>query len=82
MARLAPLLVALLVLAGARPFADVFASRLGGVLGEALPFFVGLVGVTAGYSPPLRSSFFSVTWSTDITGISATERLRKSRSWP
>ncbi|MEX2045807.1 MAG: MFS transporter [Chloroflexota bacterium] len=39
--------VALLVLAAARPFAEVFASRLGGVLGEVLPFFVGLVGVTA-----------------------------------
>jgi MFS family permease len=39
--------LALLVLAGARPFADVFASRLGGVLGEVLPFFVGLVSVTA-----------------------------------
>lgn len=39
--------VALLVLAAARPFADVFASRLGGVLGEALPFFVGMVSVTA-----------------------------------
>jgi len=39
--------IALLVLAAARPFADVFASRLGGVLGEALPFFVVLVSVTA-----------------------------------
>ena len=39
--------IALLVLAAARPFADVFASRLGGVLGEALPFFVGMVSVTA-----------------------------------
>jgi MFS family permease len=39
--------VALLVLAAARPFADVFASRLGGVLGEALPFFVGMVSMTA-----------------------------------
>lgn len=39
--------VALLVLAGARPLAEVVASRLGGVLGETLPFFVGLVGVTA-----------------------------------
>jgi MFS family permease len=39
--------VALLVLAAARPFADVFASRLGGVLGEALPFFVGMVSITA-----------------------------------
>jgi MFS family permease len=39
--------VALCVLAAARPFADVFASRLGGVLGEALPFFVGMVSVTA-----------------------------------
>ena len=39
--------VALLVLAAARPFAEVFASRLGGVLGEALPFFVGMVSVTA-----------------------------------
>jgi MFS family permease len=39
--------VALLLLAAARPFADVFASRLGGVLGEALPFFVGMVSVTA-----------------------------------
>jgi MFS family permease len=39
--------IALLVLAAARPFADVFASRLGGVLGEVLPFFVGMVSVTA-----------------------------------
>lgn len=39
--------VALLVLAAARPFAEIFASRLGGVLGEALPFFVGMVSVTA-----------------------------------
>jgi len=39
--------LALLVLAAARPFAEVFASRLGGVLGEALPFFVGMVSVTA-----------------------------------
>jgi len=38
--------LALLVLAAARPFAEVFASRLGGVL-EALPFFVGMVSVTA-----------------------------------
>ncbi len=39
--------VALLVLAAARPFAEIFASRLGGVLGEALPFFIGMVSVTA-----------------------------------
>ena len=39
--------LALLVLAAARPFAEVFASRLGGVLGEALPLFVGMVSVTA-----------------------------------
>lgn len=39
--------IALVVLAAARPFAELFASRLGGVLGEALPFFVGLVSVTA-----------------------------------
>lgn len=39
--------VALLVLAAARPLADVIASRLGGVLGETLPFFIGLVAVTA-----------------------------------
>lgn len=39
--------LALLALAAARPFADVFASRLGGVLGEALPLFIGLVSVTA-----------------------------------
>jgi MFS family permease len=39
--------IALLVLAAARPFAELFASRLGGVLGEVLPFFVGLVSVTA-----------------------------------
>lgn len=39
--------IALVVLAAARPFAEIFASRLGGVLGEALPFFVGLVSVTA-----------------------------------
>lgn len=39
--------VALLVLAAARPFAEVFASRLGGVLGEALPFFIGMISVTA-----------------------------------
>jgi MFS family permease len=39
--------LALLVLAAARPFADVFASRLGGVLGEVLPFFIGMVSVTA-----------------------------------
>jgi MFS family permease len=39
--------LALLALAAARPFAEVFASRLGGVLGEALPFFVGMVSVTA-----------------------------------
>jgi len=39
--------VALLVLATARPFAEIFASRLGGVLGAALPFFVGMVSVTA-----------------------------------
>jgi MFS family permease len=39
--------LALLVLAAARPFADIFASRLGGVLGEVLPFFVGMVSVTA-----------------------------------
>jgi MFS family permease len=39
--------LALLVLAAARPFADVFASRFGGVLGEVLPFFVGLVSITA-----------------------------------
>src|SRR4029078_12665460 len=36
-----------LVLAGARPLSDLFTSRLGGVLGEALPFFVGMVSVTA-----------------------------------
>jgi MFS family permease len=39
--------IALLVLAGAQPLSDVFASRLGGVLGETLPFFVGLVSITA-----------------------------------
>jgi MFS family permease len=43
--------VALIVLAAARPFADVFAeSRFGGALGGlggALPFFIGLVSVTA-----------------------------------
>ena len=39
--------LALLVLAAARPFADLFASRLGGVLGEVLPFFIGMVSVTA-----------------------------------
>ena len=39
--------LALLALAGARPLAEVFASRLGGVLGEALPFFVGMISVTA-----------------------------------
>ena len=40
--------VALAVLAAARPFADVFAvSRFGGGLGSALPFFVGIVSVTA-----------------------------------
>jgi MFS family permease len=39
--------LALLGLAAARPFAEVFTSRLGGVLGEALPFFVGMVSVTA-----------------------------------
>jgi len=39
--------IALLVLAAARPFAEIFASRLGGVLGAALPFFVGMVSVTA-----------------------------------
>ena len=43
--------VALLVLAGARPFTDVFAtSRFGGAvgsLGGALPFFIGIVSVTA-----------------------------------
>jgi MFS family permease len=39
--------VALLVLAGARPLSEVFSSRLGGVLGETLPFFIGLVSVTA-----------------------------------
>jgi MFS family permease len=39
--------LALLALAAARPFAEVFASRLGGVLGEALPFFVGMISVTA-----------------------------------
>ncbi len=39
--------VALCVLAAARPFAEVFSSRLGGVLGEALPFFVGMVSITA-----------------------------------
>jgi MFS family permease len=39
--------LALLSLAAARPFADVFTSRLGGVLGEALPLFIGMVSVTA-----------------------------------
>ena len=39
--------LALLALAAARPFAEVFASRLGGVLGEALPLFVGMISVTA-----------------------------------
>jgi MFS family permease len=39
--------LALLVLAAARPFADLFSSRLGGVLGEVLPFFIGMVSVTA-----------------------------------
>ena len=40
--------VALGVLAAARPFADVFAeSRFGGGLGGALPFFIGIVSVTA-----------------------------------
>ncbi len=40
--------VALVVLAAARPFADVFAeSRFGGGLGNALPFFIGIVSVTA-----------------------------------
>src|SRR5438034_741926 len=39
--------LALLALAAARPFAEVFTSRLGGVLGEALPFFLGMVSVTA-----------------------------------
>ena len=40
--------IALIVLAGARPFADVFAeSRFGGGLGGALPFFIGMVSVTA-----------------------------------
>ena len=38
---------ALLALAAARPFADVFAeSRFGGGLGGALPFFIGIVSVT------------------------------------
>jgi len=39
--------VALAVLAAARPFADVFAPRFGGELGGALPFFIGIVSVTA-----------------------------------
>jgi MFS family permease len=39
--------LALLALAAARPFAEVFTSRLGGVLGEALPLFVGMISVTA-----------------------------------
>ncbi len=40
--------IALAVLAAARPFADVFAeSRFGGGLGGALPFFIGIVSVTA-----------------------------------
>ena len=39
--------LALLALAGARPLSEIFSSRLGGVLGEVLPFFVGLVSVTA-----------------------------------
>lgn len=39
--------LALLSLAAARPLAEIFTSRLGGVLGEVLPFFVGMVGVTA-----------------------------------
>lgn len=39
--------LALLVLAAARPLAEVFSSRLGGVLGEVLPFFIGMVSVTA-----------------------------------
>ncbi len=39
--------LALLALAAARPLAEVFTSRLGGVLGEALPLFIGMVSVTA-----------------------------------
>ena len=39
--------LALLGLAAARPFAEVFTSRLGGVLGEALPFFIAMISVTA-----------------------------------
>ncbi len=40
--------IALVVLAAARPFAEVFAtSRFGGGLGSALPFFIGIVSVTA-----------------------------------
>ena len=43
--------VALIVLAAARPFADLFVdSRFGGAiqgLGGALPFFIGIVSVTA-----------------------------------
>ena len=39
--------LALLVLAAARPLSELFTSRLGGVLGEVLPFFVGMVSVTA-----------------------------------
>src|SRR5258706_16025786 len=40
--------IALIVLAGARPFADVFAEpRFGGGLGGALPFFIGMVSGTA-----------------------------------
>ena len=43
--------VALVVLAAAKPFADLFAeSRFGGAiagLGGALPFFIGIVSVTA-----------------------------------
>ncbi len=39
--------LALLALAGARPLAEIFASRLGGVLGEVLPFFIGMVSVIA-----------------------------------
>ena len=39
---------ALVVLAAARPFAQVFtSSRFGGGLGGALPFFIGIVSVTA-----------------------------------
>jgi len=39
--------LALLMLAAARPLSELFTSRLGGVLGEVLPFFVGMVSVTA-----------------------------------